>query len=155
MPDREKVIEGLKLCAVAKCGYKCPYEDIDACRKQLLLDAAELLKQNPELAKPRVERHEVKVSDEVEAWPEYTAALRGRDCERAILSISRGVCGAGRWWSGMDEQRFDLYVDGELAFENMTIKMAAVMLEALFEYNYRKSNNGVAITIKGRVADDS
>ena len=45
MPDREKVINGLKLCAVAKCGYKCPYEDIDACRKQLLLDAAELLKE--------------------------------------------------------------------------------------------------------------
>lgn len=85
MPDREKVIAGLKLCAVAKCGYKCPYEDIDACRKQLLLDAAELLEQNPELAKPRVKRHKVKVSyecvDEVEAWYGITVRIRDRDCE--------------------------------------------------------------------------
>ena len=54
----------------------------------------------------------------------------------------------------MGEQRFDLYVNGDLAYENVNIEMAAALLKILFEYYYSESKNGVAITIQGRVADD-
>ena len=46
MPDREKVIEGLKLCRVGYCDYKCPYVSINVgCKNQLLDDAIALLEE--------------------------------------------------------------------------------------------------------------
>ena len=56
MPDREKVAKALKLCARRKPGeydcHKCPYEtriDGDGCEVNVMLDAADLLKeQKPE-----------------------------------------------------------------------------------------------------------
>jgi hypothetical protein len=50
----------------------------------------------------------------------------------------------------MDEQKFDLYIDGDIAAENMTIETAVILLEALFVHYYSEVENGMEITIKGR-----
>ena len=43
---REDVISGLEKCAASECNEKCPYNGINyGCRPRLMLDAAELLKE--------------------------------------------------------------------------------------------------------------
>jgi hypothetical protein len=53
----------------------------------------------------------------------------------------------------MDEQKFDLYIDGDIAAENMTIETVVILLEALFVHYYSEAENGMEITIKGRMTE--
>lgn len=60
MPDREKVIKGLEMCANSKCGNKCPYNVINyGCRSKLELDALTLLKE---------QEKEIKMLNAVPHW---------------------------------------------------------------------------------------
>ena len=44
--NRDEVISGLEKCAASECNEKCPYNGINyGCRPRLMLDAAELLKE--------------------------------------------------------------------------------------------------------------
>ena len=59
MPDREKVVKALEICASREPGgeyicYKCPYEtrvEGDGCEVNLTLDAAALLKEQAEIVR--------------------------------------------------------------------------------------------------------
>ena len=62
MPDREKVIKGLKFCCgTGMCFDGCPYhevsQNIDECTSQLALEALELLKEQPEIVRCRDCKH--------------------------------------------------------------------------------------------------
>ena len=55
MPDREKVIKGLKLCRVGHCDYRCPYVSINVgCQNKLSDDAIALLEEQ-EAVEPKKE----------------------------------------------------------------------------------------------------
>jgi hypothetical protein len=53
----------------------------------------------------------------------------------------------------MDEQKFDLYIDGDIAAENMTIETAVILLEALFMHYYNDAEDGMEITVKRRAQE--
>jgi hypothetical protein len=53
----------------------------------------------------------------------------------------------------MSEQKFDMYIDGDIAAENMTIETAVILLEALFVHYYSEVENGMEITVKRRVQE--
>jgi hypothetical protein len=50
----------------------------------------------------------------------------------------------------MDEQKFDLYIDGDIAAENMTIETAVILLEALFMHYYNDAEDGMEVTVTRR-----
>lgn len=50
----------------------------------------------------------------------------------------------------MDEQKFDLYIDGDIAAENMTIETAVILLEALFMHYYNDAEDGMEVTVMRR-----
>lgn len=50
--NRDEVISGLEKCAASECNEKCPYSSINCgCRPRLMLDAMELLKEQPEIVR--------------------------------------------------------------------------------------------------------
>ena len=51
----------------------------------------------------------------------------------------------------MNDQKYDLYIDGELAAENMELQYAVVFMKALFETFYNEAE--MEVTVKGRVHD--
>lgn len=80
MPDIEKVIKGLECCMSASRCYKCPYINAYECDgasyySKAIQDALVLLRAQDHSAKPKEERHEIKVShvwgDDVEVWSEF------------------------------------------------------------------------------------
>ena len=59
MPDREKVIRGLTICTnhispIEDC-EKCPYQYEDHCTDTLMMDALDILREQPEPVKPKRE----------------------------------------------------------------------------------------------------
>lgn len=54
----------------------------------------------------------------------------------------------------MDEQKYDLYIDGDIAAENMSIETAVILLEALFVHYYSEAENGMEVTVKGREREE-
>ena len=52
----------------------------------------------------------------------------------------------------MNDQKYDLYIDGELAAENMELQYAVVFMKALFETFYNEA--GMEVTVKRRNKDD-
>lgn len=50
----------------------------------------------------------------------------------------------------MDEQKFDLYIDGDIAAENMTIETVVILLEALFMHYYNDAEDGMEVTVMRR-----
>ena len=90
MPDRAKVIKGLKCCCgTDMCFYRCPYHDaskkITECTSQLALEALDLLKEQEEQIKNRDESLE-KAREEIK-WlrgmmKEQEAVVRCRYCQR-------------------------------------------------------------------------
>jgi hypothetical protein len=53
----------------------------------------------------------------------------------------------------MDEQKFDLYIDGDIAAENMTIETVVILLEALFVHYYNDAEDCMEITVKRRAQE--
>lgn len=53
----------------------------------------------------------------------------------------------------MNDQKYDLYIDGELAAENMELQYVLVFVKALFETFYNEAKEGMEVTVKGRVQD--
>jgi len=52
----------------------------------------------------------------------------------------------------MNDQKYDLYIDGELAAENMELQYAVVFMKALFETYYNEAADGMEVTVKRRWA---
>ena len=53
----------------------------------------------------------------------------------------------------MNDQKYDLYIDGELAAENMELQYVMMFVKALFETFYNEAAEGMEVTVKGRVQD--
>jgi hypothetical protein len=53
----------------------------------------------------------------------------------------------------MSEQKFDMYIDGDISAENMNIETANILLEALFVHYYNDAEDGMEITVKRRVQE--
>ena len=52
----------------------------------------------------------------------------------------------------MNDQKYDLYIDGELAAENMELQYAVVFTKALFETYCSEAADGMEVTVKRRWA---
>ena len=99
MPDRAKVIKGLKCCCgTDMCFYRCPYHDaskkITECTSQLALEALDLLKEQEEQIKNRDESLE-KAREEIK-WlrgmlKEQEAVVRCKDCENGAYVAAPGM----------------------------------------------------------------
>lgn len=50
----------------------------------------------------------------------------------------------------MSEQKYDLYINGDIEAENMSLQTAIVLLKALFETFYAETADGMEITVMGR-----
>ena len=88
--NRDEVISGLEKCAASECNEKCQYSSINCgCRPRLMLDAMELLKEQPEI-------------------------VRCKDCKHAVLTTSGEVKYCKCWQSDEDGTYGGdpLYLDG-------------------------------------------
>jgi len=54
----------------------------------------------------------------------------------------------------MNDQKYDLYIDGELAAENMELQYVMMFVKALFETFYNEAAEGMEVTVKRRDKDD-
>lgn len=54
MPDKEKVIKGLEICATGHCEISCPFYNAPQCTRAILTDALALLKEQAPV-KPIIE----------------------------------------------------------------------------------------------------
>ncbi len=54
----------------------------------------------------------------------------------------------------MSDQKYDLYIDGELAAENMDMQYVLMFVQALFETFYNEAAAGMEVTVKRRDKDD-
>lgn len=52
----------------------------------------------------------------------------------------------------MSDQKYDLYIDGELATENIELQYAVVFTKALFEAYNNEAADGMEVTVKRRWA---
>lgn len=88
MPDPEKVIKGLEICANISpdsCSMLCPYEDerdeacSGACKQVLKQDALALLKEQPEIVRCNdcIHAEPERVKDKI--WCPVTCSLRSMD----------------------------------------------------------------------------
>lgn len=55
----------------------------------------------------------------------------------------------------MGEQRYDLYINGDIEAENLSLPTAMVLLKALFETYYAETADGMEITVMGRKQKDA
>lgn len=50
----------------------------------------------------------------------------------------------------MNDQKYDLYIDGELVAEKMELQYVMIFAKALVETFYLEVMNGMEVTVKGR-----
>ena len=55
----------------------------------------------------------------------------------------------------MSEQKYDLYINGDIEAENMSLQTAIVLLKALFETYYAETADCMEITVMGRKQKDA